>query len=422
MALRVLTIAHGHPDLRAGGAEIAAYQMHCGLSRRPGVRAFFLAATPGGSLAGAYVQPHRGRADEFLLATGDFDHFLFSQPSGECVAAYGALLRRLRPDVVHFHHYANVGLELIHATRRHHGDIRILLTLHEFLAICHHYGLMVTLPARRLCVASSPSSCSKCFPDRTPDDFVFRRQSILDHFSKVDLFIAPSRFLRERYIDWGLPEWRIVVQPNGAAASGADDGPVPRGGHPNRFAFFGQVHPFKGLVTLLRAFERLSSFARPAARDARLVVNGAHLEFNDEPYVSAVRRLLARLGEQATFAGPYERGDLARRMAAVDWVVVPSTWWENAPLVIEEALAHGRPVLCSELGGMKEMVRPGLDGFHFPADDPIALAHLLGRVCGDRALWRSLHSTLRKPTTIEGAVDALLALYHDRASRVAEPT
>jgi glycosyltransferase involved in cell wall biosynthesis len=423
MPLRVLTIAHSHPDVSAGGAEIAAYQLHSGLALAPGVEAYFLAAAEDPAAGGApRVRRHRGRADEYVLASREIDHFLFSQPSDDVIAAYVALLSELEPDVVHFHHYTNLGIELIHATRSYRNTIRILFTLHEFLAICHHYGLMVTLPSLRLCAASSPGACARCFPDRTPRDFAVRRQFLLDHFAEVDLFIAPSAFLRDRYIEWGLPAWQIVVQPNGTAAVGARDfGSTAGTGPPNRFAFFGQVHPFKGLAPLLEAFARLPTSAGAAARDARLVVNGAYLELNDEAYVATVRGLLALLDERVSFAGPYVRSQLAERMAGVDWVVVPSTWWENAPLVIEEALAHGRPVLCSDLGGMKEKVRAGLDGFRFPPGDPDALARLMARVAGDRELWRGLQSTLRRPTTIAETVVEHLALYQDRAFGFAAP-
>ena len=46
-------------------------------------------------------------------------------------------------------------------------------------------------------------------------------------------------------------------------------------------------------------------------------------------------------------------------MASVDWVVVPSIWWENSPLVIQEAFGYGRPVICSDIGGMAEKVTDG---------------------------------------------------------------
>ncbi|HEU0157547.1 MAG TPA: glycosyltransferase, partial [Stellaceae bacterium] len=121
--------------------------------------------------------------------------------------------------------------------------------------------------------------------------------------------------------------------------------------------------------------------------------------------------LLARTAARVRFSGPYARRDLRRLMAAVDWVVVPSIWWENAPLVIEEALAHRRPVICSNIGGMAEKVRPGKDGFHFPVGDAAALAALIARLGGDDKIWAALRKTMRPPPTIAETADRHLALY-----------
>ena len=60
-------------------------------------------------------------------------------------------------------------------------------------------------------------------------------------------------------------------------------------------------------------------------------------------------------------------------MSSVDWVVVPSIWWENSPLVIQEAFMHGRPVICSDIGGMAEKVNDGVDGLHFRVERPPSL-------------------------------------------------
>ena len=80
-----------------------------------------------------------------------------------------------------------------------------------------------------------------------------------------------------------------------------------------------------------------------------------------------------------TLAGKYAHDDLPRLMAEVDWVVVPSRWWENSPLVIQEAFLHQRPVICSDIGGMAEKVADGVDGLHFRAGDPRSLARVLER-------------------------------------------
>jgi glycosyltransferase involved in cell wall biosynthesis len=66
-------------------------------------------------------------------------------------------------------------------------------------------------------------------------------------------------------------------------------------------------------------------------------------------------------------------------MSTVDWVVVPSIWWENSPLVIQEAFVARRPVICSAIGGMAEKVRHEIDGLHFRPGDPVDLADTMMR-------------------------------------------
>ena len=71
-----------------------------------------------------------------------------------------------------------------------------------------------------------------------------------------------------------------------------------------------------------------------------------------------------------TLAGAYDHAAVPRLMAEVDWVVVPSRWWENSPLVIQEAFMHGRPVICTDIGGMKEKVTHDVNGLHFVVAQP----------------------------------------------------
>jgi len=74
----------------------------------------------------------------------------------------------------------------------------------------------------------------------------------------------------------------------------------------------------------------------------------------------------------------------------VDWVVVPSVWWENSPLVIQEAFQQGRPVICSDIGGMAEKVTDGVNGLHFTAGDAMSLAEAIKRATTTPGLWDSL--------------------------------
>lgn len=414
LPLRILIIAHGHPKHSAGGAELAAYLLFRALRRMAGIEAHFLSwgLIGPGRRAIERLEGVSGHPDETILYTSKFDSFLLSQPSRSAIEQFILLLNRIDPDVVHFHHYTNFGVEFISAARRYKPSVRLIITLHEYLAICHNYGTMVKTPGFALCDAAGDAACAACFPGISPGDFARRRRYILSHFAEIDLFIAPSEFLRRRYTEWGIPAAKFIAIENGIEPVRP---PPPRPCAPGEgravFGFFGQIHPFKGLLELLSAFDHLTGFSSKATRAIRLVIHGAHLELNQSEYVAAFRGLLARHEGQVHFAGPYARRDQHRLMAAVDWVVVPSIWWENSPLVIEEAFAHRRPVICSGIGGMAEKVRPGKDGFHFPVGDSVALARLLVRLAEDEATWQALQATIRPPKTIAESVARHLQAY-----------
>jgi glycosyltransferase involved in cell wall biosynthesis len=104
-------------------------------------------------------------------------------------------------------------------------------------------------------------------------------------------------------------------------------------------------------------------------------------------------------------------------MERVDWVVVPSIWWENAPLVVLEAFRHRRPVICGDVGGMAELVRDGVDGLHAPVGDPAGLARVMRRAVETEGLWDALMAGIRPPPTV--AEVALLHLEHYRGDSTA---
>ena len=106
-------------------------------------------------------------------------------------------------------------------------------------------------------------------------------------------------------------------------------------------------------------------------------------------------------------------------MAEVDWVVMPSIWWENAPLVILEAFRHGRPVICGNIGGMAEMVRDGVDGLHAPVGDPAGLAAVMRRAVERPELWDRLASGIQPPKTIAQVAEDHLSLYQELLARSA---
>lgn len=413
MAHKIVIVAHGHPELSPGGAEVAAYRLFQELRGRPGIEAWFVASEdPSDRQLKTPMATFKDRPNEFLISAAGFRYFDSAQHSPEVKGAFAGLISQIAPDTVHFHHYTNVGLELFEIARKARPASQIILTLHEYLAICPHFGQMVRTSSMALCSRATPTGCGRCFPDLPQSALADRERRMRFYFSFIDTFVAPSLFLRQRYIEWGLPARRIVFLDNGTPLP-ADPGHYakPAGTRHASFGFFGQINPYKGLPQLLTALRRIGDAPETRELEIKLNIHGSYLELNDDDFIKAVWELIDRNGDMVNYHGPYTPDDLDRLMTAVDWVVVPSIWWENAPLVIEEALARKRPVLCSGIGGMREKVRPGKDGLHFPAGDTAALAGLMCRAASDTDLWDRLQATMRVPVSIEQAATDHLWLY-----------
>ena len=144
--------------------------------------------------------------------------------------------------------------------------------------------------------------------------------------------------------------------------------------------------------------------------DVNLRMHGG-INFQTERFCRAYDDALATAGPSAIDLGPYQREQLPHLMSKVDWVLVPSVWWENAPLVILEAFQHRRPVICSDIGGMAELVEDGVTGLHFRHGDAADLARTMHRAARQPALWRRLTQALPEPPKLDDAVDRHLELY-----------
>ncbi len=190
-------------------------------------------------------------------------------------------------------------------------------------------------------------------------------------------FLAPSRFLRERFLDWGIPPEQIDYCRTGIDLS-AFEGFRRVPGERLRVAFIGTPAPHKGVHVLLEAWAQLSDAERAAGE---LCIWG-NLDHNPA-YIRRLQTLAEPTG--AKLLGGLKRSEVPGALARTDVLVVPSVWYENSPLIILEALATKTPILVSDLGGMAELVEPGVTGFRFPVGDAAGLAQLLSRLFADRS-------------------------------------
>jgi glycosyltransferase involved in cell wall biosynthesis len=429
----VLIMTHSHPKETRGGAEIAALTLFQALKSRS-AQTWFLggAGVKSESRLGATLTQPYGPNDYLYHPGAEFDYFKFANPDPNFPKALGKLVSELRPDIVHSHHFARFGVEAFSIIKNYSPDTRIVLSLHEFLAICNHHGQMVKTNTMHLCERDSYSACASCFPHFRQRDFFLRKRYIQTFFEDIDLFISPSRFLADRFRDWGLPEQKLAVlenmpptrqdhsvctstelEPAGGAAGrrGKAVTSVSTAASPSvrplRFGFFGQMSPLKGISVLIEAAKYLNKMN---VRGATIEIYG---DYSNQPptFQTAVIEALAEAGQSVVYHGAYDNRDVHRLMRRMDAIVVPSTWWENSPVVIQEAFANGKPVICSDIGGMAEKVIPGVNGLHFAVGQAASLAQVIMDLVGQPEHLAKMTAVMERPLTLDAALEAHLRLY-----------
>jgi glycosyltransferase involved in cell wall biosynthesis len=411
--MRVLVIAHGHPDLSKGGGELAAYQQFRELRKR-GIDAYFLAAHKERRLMHGDTPLSILRPNEILFFSEMQDYFYLQPPDLRPFTHHlRILLDDLEPDVIHFHHLIHIGVQALRAAHNYKRSqtkpVRIIFTLHEYIFICAHNGQMIMPGSNELCTEAGPLRCAHCLREdnRTPEDFYLRDAFFRSSLQVVDRFISPSYFLKRTFEGWGLKRPLDMIE-NGQT-------PVPKlaprglapGESRTRFAYLGQINHFKGLDILLDALRHMPDAFRSTIH---ISIHGSGLEHQTKEFQARVHTLAGRYQDLVTLQGPYVPEELPGIFEASDTIVVPSIWWENSPLVIQEAFKYGRPLIVSNIGGMKEKVRHQLDGFHFVRGSSASLATAMQKM-SDVQTWQSAYDNLPTPITIEDSVDRILACY-----------
>lgn len=202
--------------------------------------------------------------------------------------------------------------------------------------------------------------------------------------------VVPSEALRRLAIGWAIPPERVTLLPNPVSAP---PGLAPRDELRERhglqgptLAFAGRLVPQKSIDVALRALAQVEGVA--------LVLAGEGGE------LQRMRALAAELGvaERARFLGAQPRSTVFELLAAADAALLSSSW-ENFPHMVVEALAVGTPVLSTDVGGVGEIVRDGVNGLLVPIGDPEALAGAIRRFLGDPDLQARLRS--EAPGSIE---------------------
>ncbi|MEV4315681.1 glycosyltransferase [Actinocrispum sp. NPDC049592] len=269
---------------------------------------------------------------------------------------FAVVLRRLwrdwRPDVVHAHHWMS---GLVATSAAHHLSIPLVQTFHE----------LATISKRHLKAA-----------DAGPDERIMLERVIGRRADRVVASCTDEAF---ELVQLGVPRQRISVVPSGVDVDlFTVDGPVCRRGRARRIVAVGKLAPRKGFDTIVAAL--------PALPETELVIAGgpAANRLKLDPQARALLRLAEDLGvaDRVRLRGSVSRADMPRLLRSAD-VVACMPWYEPFGIVPLEAMACGRPVVASAVGGQVDTVVDGVTGLHVPPRSPRALVDALRRLLDD---------------------------------------
>jgi glycosyltransferase involved in cell wall biosynthesis len=215
--------------------------------------------------------------------------------------------------------------------------------------------------------------------------------------------VSPSRFLADEFTRYGLPADRIVVSENGIDTARFTDCRPKRPTPVVRFGFLGSWMPSKGLHVLVDAFRRLTE-------NTRLTVFGGPPSGDPGIYARDIRA--AASDQRIAFPGRVDPQQIGTAFQSIDVAVVPSLWFENAPLTIREAFASRTPVVASRSGGMAESVRDGVDGLLFTPGSAPDLAAALRRFVREPALLPTLSRQTPPVKTVANHASELEQIFH----------
>jgi glycosyltransferase involved in cell wall biosynthesis len=412
--MRIAFTVHKYPPESLGGTEIYTWSLARALARvGHQVHVFY-------PLAGISEDEGRGEREGVQLwrvplpATRATENpaaqYWHTFRDTAIEAAFQTFLDEVAPAIVHFQHVQGVSARLIALAA---GRPRVV-TLHDYWYFCANSQLI--RPDRSVC--DGPGWGGRCVDCATARadlrflqlvrllgglPFAYRNHYLRHLCDQVDLFVAPSRFLRHQYVDQGFPADRIIMLENGLDMQRLQALPDPPLAPPPvrpHFGFLGSLAWQKGVHILIDAFNQLPD-------EASLTIYGNQAVFPE--YVAQLKSAVRH--PHIRFAGQLDHRRVGAALRQMDCLVVPSLWYENSPVTIQEAFASGVPVIASRLGALAEKVQDSRTGRLFAAGQSDKLAHILREIVMDPAQLASLRANLRPGPTIEQHVQEVLGHY-----------
>ena len=442
--MKILQVVHGFPPYNFGGAEVYAYNLSREIASRHKVAIFHRINDPGRR---EYSVKHRASGNLEIFTINNtfrqYSSFEMTYKNSIIAKKLGLVLDHVHPDIVHIQHLLYLSIQIVDEIKKR--NIPIIFTLHDYFLICPQGQLFKNNTS--LCLnGQCHTSCLDCvYHQLSIKKYVFymyyllekyfrgllirplkqiylnacrcfsnkanlinliedRKRFINDACKKVDLFIAPSNFLKERFIQAGIPKNRMIHLDYGFDAE-MFKMYCKVGSGKLRFGFIGNMIPAKGLHLLVRCFNKIEN------ANVELKIYGQQNSYKG--ILVKYRQNIEKLAKNSNikFMGSFDNKDISNVFSEIDVLIVPSVWYENSPLVIHEAFLAKTPVIAADIGGIPELVKDNINGLLFRPNDVEDLYKKIQLFIDDPGYVKRLERNITNVKTIRENADELEGLY-----------
>jgi glycosyltransferase involved in cell wall biosynthesis len=297
--------------------------------------------------------------------------------NGEAAANLDALVQETRPAVAHLHNiYHHLSPSILRVLRKH--RIPVVMTLHDLRLLCPAIHMLRDGEVCEECKGGRLYNAVRygCVKESRAASLLasvetFHQRTRRLYEDTVDLFLCPSKFIRDKYISWGFPAANLRHLPNFVDLDLWNPRHLDRDRTRDSYIYFGRVSKEKGLRTLLDAqslWEKGFRSGKLTDPPLRLLIAGSG------PCEGNMRARAAQLElENLEFLGSLDRAGLQQALARSRFSVLPSECYENGPMAALEALACGVPLVGTDIGGIPEMIENRVTGIVVPPRNPDGL-------------------------------------------------
>lgn len=338
-------------------------------------------------------------------------------------ASYRQILKiceKYRPHIAHIHNFWMKLSPSVHSACRASGAATVQ-SLHNFRLLCANAMFLRNGRVCEDCLGRAPwgGVLHRCYKGSFLASAAVARMIVSNRRRgtwerDVDAFIALSEHSRSMFFRGGLPADRIFVKPNCVEDPGCSPAPPSAS---DCVLYAGRLSKEKGVTTLLSAWAGAG-----LGKYGRLVILG---DGPDRESFEIQAAALELSPPKVVFAGQKTPAEVLNLIARARVVVTPSIWYEASPRIVIEALSLGRPVLVSDLGALREIVRHQYSGFNFQAGDALALGEALKKIVTCDTLADTLGENARHEYlanyTSERNYETLMHIYRLAIERRAAP-